>query len=474
MILHSYLKNFILISFFLFSPLNLFAFELDENNYKIYFDKWNRGEFNKYENIFRRDNENAFATCVGASCGGSLLEQYSAITTGLKNIDCAASQKDLFGNSHTYEDYQDCKKLYDNFKKNNDYNFKILNNFFFKNNLSKNTAKKECKFFFNNNEINNFCTKNFDLVFNNQKILGAEIEKFYTLLENFNFKLETQNNLQKNSQVLKNLTENNEILYVEFISNIKSKNQLLAEQIRQKNELEEVNRKIEYLLSANKDLNLFGVNLGENLNSVKKINKQYNKKLISYFGSFIHLYKDAHTFFDPQAKNEIFDDYIISYGPENKKILGIFARTKRKYNSESECIKDLKPVKLYLVEKFEKNGNLTVSYDSSLSFDISTRYKEKSEYIASLILNCNVKDDFDNSRFAKDLQYMFKDVQNASDYFGIKLDIDVDYIKDSRGWIGLINSDYIFQINSQFSSIKEKNENKNLDKEIKSKKMKNL
>ena len=160
--------------------------------------------------------------------------------------------------------------------------------------------------------------------------------------------------------------------------------------------------------------------------------------------------------------------------PENKKILGIFARTKRKYNSESECIKDLKPVKLYLVEKFQKNGNLTVSHDSSLSFDISTRYKEKSEYIASLILNCNVKDDFDNSRFAKDLQYMFKDFQNVGDYFGIKLDIDVDYIKDSRGWIGLIDSDYIVQINSQFSSIKEKNENKDLEKEIKSKRMKNL
>jgi mRNA deadenylase 3'-5' endonuclease subunit Ccr4 len=50
----------------------------------------------------------------------------------------------------------------------------------------------------------------------------------------------------------------------------------------------------------------------------------------------------------------------------------------------------------------------------------------------------------------------------------------VDYIKDSRGWIGLIDSDYIFQINSQFLSIKEKNENKKLDEEIKSKKMKNL
>ena len=109
-----------------------------------------------------------------------------------------------------------------------------------------------------------------------------------------------------------------------------------------------------------------------------------------------------------------------------------------------------------------------------MSFDISTKYKEKQEYIASLILNCNVKDDFDNSRFAKDLQYMFKDFQNVGDYFGIKLDIDVDYIKDSRGWIGLIDSDYIVQINSQFSSIKEKKENKDLDKEIKSKRMKNL
>ena len=471
--MNNYLQKIIVIFFFLILPSKLLSSELDENNYKIYFSKWNKGEFDKYENIFRRDNENAFASCVGASCGGNLLEQYSIILRELKNIECQASQKSLFGISYSFEDYQSCKKLYENFKQNNNYNFKVLNNFFLKNNIFTNTAQNECKKT-NNIEINNFCNKNLELISNNQKILKKEIEKFYTLLENFTFKLETQTVFQKNSEILKNLTDNNELLYTEFISNIRGKNQLFAEQIKKNNKLKEDIKERQYLINAFKDLNLFGVNLGEDLNSIKKINKQYNKKFISYFGSVIHLYKDAHIFFEPQAKNEIFDDYIISYGPENKEILGIFARTKKKYNSESECIKDLKPVKLYLVEKFQKNGNLSISHDPSLSFDISTKYKEKEEYIASLILNCNVKDDFDNSRFAKDLQYMFKDFQNVGDYFGIKLDIDVDYIKDSRGWIGLIDSDYIVQINSQFSSIKEKNENKDLEKEIKSKRMKNL
>jgi hypothetical protein len=391
----------------------------------------------------------------------------------LKNVGCQATQKNLFAISYSLEDYENCKKMYENFKKNNNYNFKILNNFFSKNNILIKTAQNECKKY-NNIEVNDLCNKNFELISNNQKIIKTEIEKFYTLLENFTFKLETQSIFQKNSESLKNYIDNNELLYTELISDIKIKNQSLTEQIKKKNKLEEENKEKQYLVNAYKDLSLFGVNLGEDLNSIKKINKQYNKKFISYFGSVVHLYEGAHIFFEPQAKNEIFDDYIISYGPENKEILGIFARTKKKYNSESECVRDLKPVKLYLVEKFQKNGNLTVSYDLGLSFDISTKYKEKREYIASLILNCNISDDFDNSRFAKDLQHMFKNIQNFGDYFGIKLDIDVDYIKDSRGWIGLIDSDYIFQINSQFLSIKEKNENKKLDEEIKSKKMKNL
>lgn len=472
--MNGYLKNFIIILLFLVAPSKLLSFELDENNYKIYFHKWNKGEFDRYENIFRRDNENAFATCIGVSCGGSLLEQYSIILRELKKTECPASQKDFFGSSHTFEDYQDCKKLYDNFKQNNDTNFKVLSNFFIKNNISKSTAQNECKIFFNNNEINNFCIKNLELISNNQRTLGIEIEKFYTLLENFNFKLDTQTSLKKNSEILKNLTNNNELLYAEFLTNIKNKNQLLAEQIRKKNKLEEDNKEKLYLSNAYKDLNLFGINLGEDLNLVKKINKQYNKKSISYFGSLIHLYKDAHIFFEPQNKNVIFEDYIISYGPENKKILGIFARTKMKYNSESECIKDLKPVKLYLFEKFQKNGNLIISQESNLSFDMSTKYKEKREYIASLILNCNVKDDFDNSKFVKDLNYMFNDVRSMSDYFGVKLDVDVDFIKDNRGWIALIDKDYISEINLQFSSIKQKNENKNLEKEMNSKRMKNL
>jgi hypothetical protein len=53
--------------FFIFNVNASTNFEKISSDFQLIYNSWNHGEFNKYENIFRRDNENAFSTCVAVN-----------------------------------------------------------------------------------------------------------------------------------------------------------------------------------------------------------------------------------------------------------------------------------------------------------------------------------------------------------------------------------------------------------------------
>ena len=79
--------------FLIFTNLqDAFSSEIDgkintiNKDFNIIYNVWNRGEFDKYESIFRRDNENAFSTCVATRCGGSLIQQYNFLGSSIKTI----------------------------------------------------------------------------------------------------------------------------------------------------------------------------------------------------------------------------------------------------------------------------------------------------------------------------------------------------------------------------------------------------
>ena len=74
--------KFLYFIFFLFFILNTNAstnFEKISKDFELIYNDWNNGNFNKYEDIFRRDNENVFITCVSVQCGAGALEHYNRV-----------------------------------------------------------------------------------------------------------------------------------------------------------------------------------------------------------------------------------------------------------------------------------------------------------------------------------------------------------------------------------------------------------
>ena len=63
-----------LVLFFIFNVNASTSFEKISNDFELIYNNWNNGNFDKYEDIFRRDNENAFSTCVAVQCGAGALE----------------------------------------------------------------------------------------------------------------------------------------------------------------------------------------------------------------------------------------------------------------------------------------------------------------------------------------------------------------------------------------------------------------
>ena len=98
-----------------------------KKDFNITYDIWNRGGFDKYESIFRRDNENAFSTCVATRCGGSLIEQYNSIVSDLQKA--TGEKQGIFGKQFSWEQYQNYKNIYFEQKKSSTQTIKNINRF---------------------------------------------------------------------------------------------------------------------------------------------------------------------------------------------------------------------------------------------------------------------------------------------------------------------------------------------------------
>src|SRR6056300_1448507 len=105
-----FLYLYFLSLFFIFNVNASTNFEKISNDFKLIYNSWNKGEFNRYEDIFRRDNENAFNTCVAVQCGSGLLEHYNRVLYSLQNA--TGEKKGMFGKRFTYEEYQNYKNIY--------------------------------------------------------------------------------------------------------------------------------------------------------------------------------------------------------------------------------------------------------------------------------------------------------------------------------------------------------------------------
>ena len=96
--------------FFIFNANASTNFEKVSSDFQLIYNSWNHGEFNKYEDIFRRDNENAFNTCVAVTMWFWPLEHYNRVLNSLQNA--TGEKKGMFGKKFTYEEYQNYKDIY--------------------------------------------------------------------------------------------------------------------------------------------------------------------------------------------------------------------------------------------------------------------------------------------------------------------------------------------------------------------------
>jgi hypothetical protein len=120
------------------------------------------------------------------------------------------------------------------------------------------------------------------------------------------------------------------------------------------------------------NFSLFGLKLGDSISNAKLDNKGFEKEKYFIFSSGVTiaaLIPKGHSVFTPQTKNEIFDMYLISYGPITRKIEGIYGRTKTVFKTAQECRDGTDSAFKFVYEKLIKdNPNFRAQPDSSSTY----------------------------------------------------------------------------------------------------------
>jgi len=100
---------------------------------------------------------------------------------------------------------------------------------------------------------------------------------------------------------------------------------------------------------------LFGVKIGEQLSNVKTDNKVFTKDSDNPYFKV-----GSHVLFTPTTKNDLFEQYVLSYGPISKKIFKISGKLKKEYKSKADCEKDFKDIFKFVAEKNSNENNSAI------------------------------------------------------------------------------------------------------------------
>lgn len=314
-------------------------------DFNIIYNDWNRGGFNKYESIFRRDNENAFSTCVATRCGGSLIEQYNSIVSNLQKA--TGEKQGIFGKQFSWEEYQNYKKIYFDQKKSTTKAIKNTNRFL--NSFEKNflTITSLCKEIDNkkisNEEIEkkinlkySFCNK---LIIDTKKNLNLIQKEFsnFRLLLNYSLNENHNNKLKKSSQLLMSYNETVLDILDKSIKNVNLQNKKINNLIAQK----------KYKDKLNNQSMVFNIKLLDNINNYKDIilDKSTDDPTIDfYYEKFDKLKVSKFQYeFNAKNKNNFFNKYYLyTYKLINKKnsfepIVGILAEGSGMFKNLETC-----------------------------------------------------------------------------------------------------------------------------------------
>ena len=100
---------------------------------------------------------------------------------------------------------------------------------------------------------------------------------------------------------------------------------------------------------------LFGVKIGEQISNVKTDNKVFTKD-----SDRPYFKVGAHVLFTPATKNDLFEQYVLSYGPISKKIYKVSGKLKKEYKTKADCEKDFKDIFKFVAEKNLDENKLAI------------------------------------------------------------------------------------------------------------------
>lgn len=333
--------------FIFFISSNASSIEIDKQintinkDFNIIYNVWNRGEFDKYESIFRRDNENAFSTCVATRCGGSLIEQYNSIVSNLQKE--TGEKQGIFGKQFSWEQYQNYKKIYFNQKNSTSKAIENTNSFF--NPFEKNflIITSLCKEIDNkkisNEEIEkkinlkySFCRKLIVDIKKNLNLIQKEFSNFRLLLD-YSLNESHNNKLKKSSQLLISYNETVLDILDKSIKNVSLQNKIINNLIAQE--------------KLNNQSMIFNVKLLDNINNYKDLilEKSTEDPTIDfYYEKFDKLKVSKFQYeFNVKNKNNFFNKYYLyTYKLINKKnsfepIVGILAESSSIFKNLEIC-----------------------------------------------------------------------------------------------------------------------------------------
>ena len=415
-----FLYLYFLSLFFIFNVNASTNFEKISNDFKLIYNSWNHGEFNKYENIFRRDNENAFSTCVAVKCGSSLLEHYNIILNNLQN---ATGEKRRF----TFEEYQNYKNIYFEQKessaeamKNTSRFLNKLNNSFLKlNDLCETSLTDIENDDLNNKKINKnkTCNDIFIQAKKNLEVFQLELSNFRTLL-NYSLNENHNNSLKKSSKLLISYSDKILSIIEQGLVNIENENKSIV--LLEKNLLRK--KKIE------KNSSLFNIrflSLKKDYNNIIIEKDKFDPTVDFFYENFKKLKVSVFRYeFLPQTRNKVFESYyfytykIMNKNDNPEPIVKMIASSKEIYDDINSCeVAANKIVKEYKAQKNISNSFIVSDINNEeYSFGISSGCFSSffsSKFYFNLAVGVDRVDNYNSHALLNLMGYNFEGNENA-------------------------------------------------------------
>ena len=415
-----------LVLFFIFNVNASTSFEKISNDFELIYNNWNNGNFDKYEDIFRRDNENAFSTCVAVQCGAGALEHYNRVLNSLQ--DATGQKKGMFGRKFTYDEYQNYKNIYFEQKRSAAEAIKNTRKFLRKyNNLSLKLGDY-CK----NNlvDINNTdliakkdnkekkCNNLINQTEKNLKISNLELSNFRLLLD-YSLNENHNNSLKKSSKLL--ISYNDKILTIieQGLVDLENKNKsivLLEQDLLRKKKISNNSSlfKIRFL-SFKKDYNELIID-----------KDKFDPTVDFFFEKFKRLKVSVFQYeFKPETKNDVFEHYhfytykIMDKNDNPEPIIRIIASSKKIYDDLDRCYAAAdKIIKEYRDQK-EINDYFIVSDSNEKEYSFRTSSScvsslFSSKYYFKFVVGMHERNIGNNNYYALLylMGYKFKDNEN--------------------------------------------------------------